>query len=150
MGKKFNTRIEDRHFQEMHHALGCPWPDEIMGETYRNYFCTGEDTETADRMRASPHWTNGRIAHGSTYFHVTDDGKAALREYIMANIYVPARFMLTFKHHEGSTVVAAKSRSAARYAAYRESEVDWPFMEYAAEIKSIWRHSPAINPQLSN
>ncbi|WP_158966189.1 hypothetical protein [Chachezhania sediminis] len=43
--RKCNVRIEDQHFHELHHALGCPWPDEIMGETYRNHFATDADSD---------------------------------------------------------------------------------------------------------
>lgn len=151
--RKFNTRIDDRHFQEIHHALGCPWPDEIMGETYRNYFCTGDDTDTAERMRASPHWTGGSKAHGSTYFSVTDEGRAALRDYIIRNIHVPARYAVTYRGCDvgdyNPSLVAAKSRSAAKYAAYRNSECEWPLVEFMAEIASVKIHTKEINPHLS-
>ncbi|MFS4580385.1 hypothetical protein [Phaeobacter sp. C3_T13_0] len=149
--RKFNTRIDDRHFQEIHHSLGCPWPDEIMGETYRNYFCTGDDTEIAESMRASPHWTGGKKAHGSTYFSVTDEGRSALRDYILKNFHVPARYAVTYKGQGDypPSLLPAKSHSAARYAAYLHSECEWPLVEFMAEIASVKIHSRAINPHLS-
>ena len=147
---KFNTRIEDRHFQEIHHAIGCPWPDQIMGETHRNYFSVGDDTETAARMRASPHWSGGREVFGSMSFHVTEEGRAALRDYIHESIHVPARYSLTYRHHEGESIVTARNRSAAKYAAYQQADIDWPFVEFVTEIKSVKIHTRAINPQLSN
>ena len=149
--RKFNTRIDDKHFQEIHHALGCPWPDEIMGETYRNYFSVGECSEISARMRASPHWTDGRETFGSMTFHVTDEGRAALRDYILNNLHVPARYAVTYKGHGDypPSLLPAKSHSAARYAAYLSSECEWPLMEFVAEIASVKIHSREINPHLS-
>lgn len=145
---KYNVRIDDKHFQEIHHALGCPWPDEIMGETFRNYFACDGEGSTSDRMRASEHWSNGSGKFGMTYFHVTDAGKSALREYMHQNISTPALYSITYKHHEGESIVHAKSRSAARYAAYLSADIDWPFIEYAAEIKSVKIHTRAhVSPQ---
>lgn len=151
MRSKCNVRVEDPHFHELHHALGCPWPDEIMGETFRNHFalCDG-DRDNASRFRASPHWSNGTEQHGMIYFHVTDEGKRALAEYMRGNVEVPARYCVTFRHHEGSIIVPAKSRSAAKYAAYLDADIDWPFIEYAAEIKSVRLHSPSRIPAQSN
>ena len=141
--------IDNLHFQEIHHALGCPWPEEVMSETYRNYFCTGDDTETAARMRASPHWTNGSKAHGSTYFSVTEEGRSALRGYMLASLHVPARYAVTYKHHDGTSLVAARTRSGAKYAAYRNSECEWPLVEFMAEIASVKIHTREVNPHLA-
>ncbi|SLN74660.1 hypothetical protein ROJ8625_04076 [Roseivivax jejudonensis] len=141
-----NVRIEDQHFHEMHHALGNPWPDEIAGETYRNYFATDADSDTADRMRASSHWTNGSAKFGMIYFHVTDEGRRALLKFMRDHVAIPARYIVTYRHHNGSSVVAAKNRSAARYAAYQHADVDWPFMEFAANIRSITLYAPALTP----
>ena len=147
--RKCNIRIADKHFHEMHHALGFPWPDEIMGETYRNYFAVDGESSTADRMRSSTHWTNGSGKFGMVHFHVTDEGKRALVEHMRASVETPARYALTFHHHEGCSIVPARSRSAAKYAAYLDADIDWPFIEYAAEIKSVRLHSPANIPHQS-
>lgn len=147
---KCNVRIEDKHFHELHHALGCPWPDEITMGTYRNYFATDASSTTADRFRASSHWTNGAEKNGMVYFHVTEEGKRALAEYMLRYVEVPARYCVTFRHHEGSIIVAAKSRSAAKYAAYLDADIDWPFIEYATEVKSVRLHSPALTPAQSS
>ena len=143
MRKKCNVRIDDKHFQEMHHALGCPWPVEIMGETFRNHFACDGDGSTSDRMRSSAHWSNGSGKFGMIYFHVTDAGKSALREYMIKNISTPALYSITYKNHEGESIVSAKSRSAAKYAAYLDADIEWPFIEYAAEIKSVKIHTRA-------
>lgn len=137
MPRKFNTIIRDKHFQKLHHALGCPWPEQIKGETYRNYFAAGPDSDEARRMAASPHWTGGTTAHGHAYFYVTDEGRAALYDYIMQNIEVPRRYAVSYRRYEGQTIVIAKTTSAARYAAYNENEIEWPFIEFANEVKSI-------------
>lgn len=145
--RKCNVRIEDPHFHEIHHALGCPWPEEVMGETYRNHFSIGEESETAARMKASPHWTDGREVFGSMVFHVTAAGRAALAAHMRANVETPARYEITFRDYDGSTIVSARSRSAAKYAAYIDADLDWSFMEYAALIKSVRLHSRGNIPQ---
>ncbi|MBO9398770.1 hypothetical protein J7400_19020 [Shimia sp. R9_2] len=147
--KKFNTHIKDRHFQEIHHALGCPWPEEVMGETYRNYFAVGECSDIAKRMKASPHWSDGCFRFGNLSFSVTTAGRKALYEYMTASLYVPARFAITFHRYEGEMVVSAKSRSAAKYRAYLNSDTDTPFGEFVSEIKSVKIRSRAINPELA-
>ena len=141
--KKFNCIIRDRHFQELHHALGCPWPDEIMGETYRNYFAVDATSKEADRFRSSPHWTNGTEKFGMDCFHVTKEGRRALIEHMRDHIDIPCRYRVTFKHHDGDAIVAAKSRSSAKYAAYIDADIDLPFIEYAAKIKSVQLYSRA-------
>jgi len=138
-----NVIIRDKHFQEMHHALGCPWPDEVMGETYRNYFACDPESSTADRMRASTHWSGGSTKFESSCFHVSDVGRKALKRFMDEHVDTPARFAITYRHHDGTTIVPARTRSAARYAAYQNADIDWPFMEFAAEIKSIKKHSAA-------
>lgn len=135
---KCNVIIRDKHFQEMHHALGCPWPDEVMGETYRNYFATDFAGDIA-RMAASPHWTNGREKFGMTYFSVTEDGKRALGEHLRASVDLPVRFEVTFHRHDGRMIVTAKNRSAARYAAYLDADSCWTFREFMARVKSVRR-----------
>lgn len=147
--KQFHTRIDDRHFQEIHHALGCPWPRQIMGETYRNYFATSDDTECANRKRVSPHWSDGREVLGNLTFHVTDEGRKALYDHIMENIYVPARYRLTFHGHEGEQFVSAKNRSAAKYQAYVDCDIDWSFKEFVSLVKSVKIHTRAVNAHLA-
>ncbi|WP_407496786.1 hypothetical protein [Pseudooceanicola sp. MF1-13] len=148
--QKCDVRIEDKHFHELHHALGCPWPDEVLGETYRNYFAASPNSNTADRMRASPHWTNGTEKFGMVYFHVTKAGQRALVDHMRSNLVIPARYAITFRHHDGCSIVSAQSRSAAKYAAYIDADIDWPFMEYAAEIKSVRLFAPANVPKHSS
>jgi hypothetical protein len=147
--RKFNTRIEDRHFQEIHHALGCPWPEEVMGETYRNYFAVDECSDIAKRMKASPHWSDGCERFGSLSFSVTPEGRKALYEYMTASLYVPARYAITFHHYEGEMVVSAKSRSAAKYRAFIKCDAEASFVEFVSEIKSVKIRSRAINPELA-
>lgn len=148
--RKCNVRVDDPHFHEIHHALGCPWPDEIMGDTYRNYFATDSNSGSADRMRASPHWSGGKEKFGMAYFHVTEEGRQALVEHMRANVEVPARYALTYRDFEGTSIVAAQSRSAAKYAAYLDAESDCPFIEFAAGIKSVRLHAPGHVPAQSN
>ena len=147
--KKFNTRIDDRHFQEIHHALGCPWPDEVLGETYRNYFSVGDCTEIAARMKASPHWSGGREVFGYMSFHVTEEGRKALLDYMKSNVYIPARYGVTFRDYEGEMIVSAKSRSAAKYAAHLQLDGDESFSEFLGWVKSVKIHRKAINPHLA-
>ena len=135
--KKCDVRIEDPHFHDLHHALGRPWPDEVMDENRANRFAVDEGSQDVERLRASPHWTDGYEMWGMMHFHVTHEGRKALSEYMRESVETLPRYLLTFRDHDGTVIVPAKSRSAARYAAYADCDIDWTFMEYAAEIKSI-------------
>lgn len=120
-----------------------------MGETRRDHYAIQDGSEIARRMRASPHWTEGREFLGSLIFQVTEEGRAALYDYILENAEVPARYAVTYRDFEGTSIIPAKSRSAARYAAYVRSDVDWPFLEFLAGIKSVRIHSKASTPKSS-
>ncbi|AZV00364.1 hypothetical protein IQ24_01803 [Paracoccus sulfuroxidans] len=135
--KKCNVRITSKHFHELHHALGYPWPEEIMGETYRNHFATDAGSDTADCMRASPHWTGGTEKFGMTFFHVTQDGKRALLEHMRDSVDLPARFEITYHGHNWREIVAARSRSAAKYGAYLDADSGDTFGEFVRRIKSV-------------
>jgi hypothetical protein len=147
--KKFNTHLKDRHFQEIHHALGCPWPEQVLGETYRNYFATGDDSETAQRMKASPHWSCGRKVFDYISFSVTEEGRKALLKHMQEALYVPARYTVRFHDLEGEMVVPAKSHSAARYEAYQRCDLDEPFGHFLKQIRSVRLKSKALNPELA-
>lgn len=144
--RKCNVRIADPHFHKIHHALGCPWPDQVMSDTCRNYFAANLGSAVAEQLRASPHWTDGCERFGMACFHVTEEGRRALAQHMQENVEVPARYCITFWRHEGASIVAAKSRSAAKYAAYLDADPEWTFMKYAAEIRSVRLHSPASTP----
>lgn len=143
---KCNANIKDKHFQELHHAIGCPFPHDIHGisdDNRRNYFaCDGEGT-TADRMRSSDHWEGGHSKFGMTYFCVSDKGKNALLQHMQEYVSIPAIYEITYHDLEGSSVVAAKNRSSAKYKAYLKCDTDRPFIEYLSEIKSVKIHSKA-------
>lgn len=144
--RKFNVRIEDPHFHEIHHALGCPWPESIMRETSRNHFALEPQSADVERMRQSPHWAESAEKFGMVYFHVTEDGKRALLEYLRTQVEIPARYEITYRDFEGSSVVTAKSRSAARYIAYLEADTGGSFMEFVTFIKSVRLYSRACIP----
>ena len=95
-------------------------------------------------MSASPHWSSPAEKFGSVFFHVTGLGRFALRDYLIKNVDVPARYAVTYKHHEGESIVSARSRSGAKYAAYLAADIEWPFIEFASEIKSVRLHSRPI------
>lgn len=136
-----NIALPDPNFDNMHHALGRPFHDEIHGETYRNYFAAGPDSETAERMAASPHWTDGNIGGSCVFFHVTEQGKAALSEYIAENVETPNRYTVTHKYGGGENIVTAKSHSAAKYAAYLYTDSDMTFKDFLKIVKSVRLYS---------
>lgn len=111
-----------------------------MGETCRNYFSVGGCSETATRMKASPHWSGG-CSETAT--------RKALYDHMMQTLHVPARFAVTFHDYEGEMIVSAKSHSAAKYKAYLQCETDEPFGDFAKGIKSVKIHRRVINPQLA-
>ena len=137
--RKFNVRIEDKHFHELHHALGCPWPQDIMGETYRDHFAVSEgDDATIARMKASPHWTDGRTAFGMVYFYVTDAGRRALREHIAANVKdQPRRWVIHYKHGEFTSTAQGATPSKAKYDAYLYADCNETFREFLGNISAV-------------
>lgn len=124
---QINRALGDADMDDLDHALGRPVNPMIEGS--RNHFAIEADDEAAlARFRASPHWTEGRTLYGLVHFHVTVDGRRALRAHLKETGQVPKLYEVTvFGHAE---TVAAKSRSAARYQRYLEADCGMSFFEF--------------------
>ncbi len=65
----------------------------------------------------------------------TNAGRRALQEELSnADVY-GRRYELTCDRWEGAAYVMAKTPSAAKYAAYMEADIDWPFMKFCKGLR---------------
>ena len=113
-----------------HHALGCPDGPHIT--PYRNYFAIEAETDTGKAFEESPYWETGRtIPGGLTYYRVTDAGRAALwiwlRDRQKAKGLRPYTVTVWWSYYDAPTNMhtLAKSRSAAKYDAFRQLSDTW-------------------------
>ena len=128
-----NRYLKDKAMDRIDHALGRPI--DPMAETYRDYFATAAEGAQAAQFRASPHWDQGVIRDDMAWFHVSDDGRAALREHLR-EIGDPHRlYTITWDGWDMSQV--ATSRSKARYAKWLSvsDSYDISFKDFAATAK---------------
>ena len=104
-------------------------------------------------MASSEHWT--LVARHSdkpsypddlVFYAVSERGKAALVDHIKNCVEVPNRYTLRFHDHPGKAIVAARSRSAARYAYFIEADDGRSFIDFAKLIASIRIHARGSTP----
>jgi hypothetical protein len=86
-------------------------------------------------MRASDWWDEGPTQSGMTWFYVSDAGRNALRKELENTDRYGRLYEISRGCVNGVAYVTAKSRSAAKYAAYIEADVDWPFMEFCDGLR---------------
>lgn len=129
-----NRYLTDKALDHIDHALGRPmWP---LKESYRNYFATGKDGELARRFDASPHWGLSGVQGDMAYYHVTDEGRAALAAHLAAVGSEWRPYCVSYRGFE--RVVPAKSPSQARYryfADLREVAPDLAFVDFATDAR---------------
>lgn len=127
-----NRQIKgNRALDDVDHALGRPYR---VRDTYRNHYATRCPNQKA-AMRASEWWNEGITRDGMTFFHVTLAGREALaRELSDADTY-GRLYAISRCCVNGEALVMAKSRSAAKYAAFVESDLDWSFMEFCEGLR---------------
>lgn len=127
-----NRYIKDNPaLDDVDHALGRPFR---VDDTYRDHYATSCPDQKA-AMRASGWWNEGVTRDGMTWFHVSDAGRAALRAEL-SNVETYGRlYELSRGCVNGAAYVMAKSRSAAKYAAYIEADLDWSFMEFCDGLR---------------
>ncbi|MHA4731227.1 hypothetical protein [Ensifer adhaerens] len=75
-----NRYLKDKSMDHIDHALGRPV--DPMGETYRNHFATGVDSQEAKAFGASENWELDGLVRGMAYFSVTDAGRKALADHL--------------------------------------------------------------------
>jgi hypothetical protein len=146
MGKHFNIYLVDKAFDNMHHALGRPWPEHILDGSYRNHFAVDANSDLAAELRASPYWSESLARDKMGFFHVSPEGREALLKHVMENIDIPRRYGLRYKNDDadGTYIVVAQSRGAAIYKAWSASECGYSLVEYAALVKSARIYRPAL------
>lgn len=76
-----NRYLENKAMDHIDHALGRPV--DPFSETYRNYFAIDEDSDLAERFRASDFWDhNGTAEGGMAFFSVNWLGREALANHL--------------------------------------------------------------------
>jgi hypothetical protein len=108
-----NRYLKDKAMDHIDHALGRP--ADPLAESYRNYFATGENDP---KFVGNPHWQAGSRYPGGRYFHVTDEGRKALKAHLAAIGDKHRNYVVTIKGYGEMAPRAAKSHGAARYDAY--------------------------------
>jgi hypothetical protein len=114
-------------FDDMHHALGRP--DGPWVEPYRNRYVCEADGEQARRFIALGWWTRaGTMNNGRDgIFCVNEAGRVALNRWMLArNAAAGLRPWIVGGGGFTTRTILAKTRSAARYALYREISDIWP------------------------
>ncbi len=122
-----NRQIKDNpDLDDVDHALGRPYRP---FDTYRDHYATS-CPDQKQKMRASDWWDEGGTRDGMTWFYVSDIGRRALADELSKTETYGRLYEVSRPGEWSGGFVVAKSRSAARYVAYIEADVDWPFMEY--------------------
>lgn len=128
-----NRQIKDNpSLDDVDHALGRPYFP--LGDTYRNHYATCCPDQKA-AMRASSWWDEGATRDEMTWFHVNDVGRAALNAELSDVETYGRLFEVSRGCVNGCAYVMAKSRSAAKYAAFVEADLDWSFMEFCEGLR---------------
>jgi|SRR6056297_2108823 len=127
-----NRYIRDNPaLDDVDHALGRPFNPH---KTYRNHYATDCPEKVAE-FQASEWWDCGPARDGMTFCYVSSAGRNALaKELKRSDIYGRLYSVSRPGEWEGGLVMA-KSPSAARYAAFLEADVDWPYMEYCKGLR---------------
>ncbi len=123
---KGNPALDD-----VDHALGRPYRVE---DTYRDHYATCCPSQKA-AMRKSDWWVEGITRNDMTFFHVSDAGRAALKQELSDHGTYGRLYEVSRPGEWVGGLIMAKSRSAAKYAAYIQADVDWPFMEYCRGLQ---------------
>lgn len=70
-----------------------------------------------------------------TFFHVSEAGRTALAEELSDRATYGRVYALSRRGEIGERLVTAKSRSSAKYSAYIEADLGWPFMEFCKGLR---------------
>lgn len=126
-----NRTLSDAAMDAIDHALGRPVNP--LRESFRNHFVTEASGADAAAFRASPHWREGRTLTRMTCFHVTDAGRAALRDHLR-QIGDPYRLFIVTWRGDALAPIAATSHSKARAVAWRRADFgDLSFGDFCRE-----------------
>ncbi|ATN32862.1 hypothetical protein ACO34A_03475 [Rhizobium sp. ACO-34A] len=109
-----NRYFTDKAMDCMDHALGRP-ADPLL-PTYRNHYAIDASCTQAAAFAASPHWQKMGERDGMAFFSVSQVGKEALSQFLLALERPWKRFEIWFEGYP--SVIAAQSRAKARYDAF--------------------------------
>lgn len=127
-----NRYIKDNPaLDDVDHALGRPFDPH---NTYRNHYSTDCPAKIAE-FEASDWWDVTVKAHGMTFCYVSDAGRDALKAELADTEKYGRLYELSCDRWDGVALIVAKSRSAAKYAAFLDADLDWPFMEFCAGLR---------------
>lgn len=138
MHKPVDRYLKDRDMDHIDHALGRPV--DPMAETYRNYFATDADGATAKEFDASAYWVKGQNERPgrTSYYYVTDEGRAALARHLKEIGDRNRVFSVTYG---GNTVpVVATSAAKAKYRLWldiSDSFNELTFGEFCRDARSV-------------
>lgn len=128
-----NRYLKDKELDQVDHALGRPvWP---LRESYRNHYATEAGGEIAIAFDQSAHWKRGGTHGRMAFYHVTQEGRAALAEHLT---FIPSAkaFVVRYQRHE--SIIPAATAAKARYAYFRlirEVCPDLTFVEFATDAR---------------
>ena len=133
MTQIINRKLPDRMMDHIDHALGRP--GNPLGETYRDYFAVGIDTDLDREMAASPFWRQHKSAADDQLraYRVTFEGRCALAQYLRKRNLQPKAFTVTFDGF--SSTVWAMTRSKARYDKWLEVADCCPDLRFGDFVK---------------
>jgi len=120
--------LADKAMDHIDHALGRPL--DPMGETHRHHYAANRDGQIAAELRASPYWTNGSTVGDIVFFHVTDEGRAALAAHLRAIVDPHRAYAVSFDGH--TRPVVATCRAQARYSAFLDVSDGFPDLTFSA------------------
>ena len=121
---------------DLDHALGRPHDP---FNTYRDHYATS-CTDMINVMKASdwwegPHYSAHNTEERMAFFYVSDAGREALAMELQDVTKYGRTYSVSRDQYPGEMLVNARSRSAARYAAYCQADVDWSFMEFCEGLR---------------
>lgn len=128
MSGQNNRSLEDKHMDALDHALGRPTNPHHGGT--RNFFGVEIGCDDAQAMKADPFWGHTRDFMGTSGFIVTEEGKAALYDYLQEHWTPPRRYNVAWG--ESLRTIQAETRGKAKYRAWLELDfVDLTFGDFA-------------------
>lgn len=127
-----NRQIKDNPaLDDVDHALGRPFNPH---NTYRNHYATDCPDQIAE-FEASDWWEVNANRDGMTFCRVSYAGREALRKELSKSDTYGRLFELHCDRWGGPAFVMAKNRSAAKYAAFMDADIDWSFMEFCDGLR---------------
>ena len=140
MSAQVNRYLKNQEMDHIDHALGRPVDPLNKSHSYRDHFALCDLDEIAE-FRKSPYWDEGKSGHGTTFFHVSDEGRAALAAHLKdigdPNRLYAVTYAPDWSEKPEANLIAAKSRGAAKYAHWIDLSdclCDLTFKDYCKDV----------------